>query len=138
MLASGDRAGGLVWCRRAAHQAAAAAMHADATAWLARAVELAGDDDRVELLLDFGASASRVGRVAEAEAAFADAARRARQSRDAVGLARAALGVGALGGGFEVRLLDDAQIALLKESLGALGVDDITWRSCSLPACRLR
>ena len=52
---------------------------------------------------------------------FGNAAAAAHAHGDATLLARAALGIGTLGGSFEVRMLDATQVALLEEASGRLG-----------------
>ena len=75
---------------------------------------------------------ARSGRIDDANAAYTSAARQARATADAASMARAALGVGTLGGGFEVRLLDDEQLALLREGLEALDTADSPLRATLL------
>ena len=55
---------------------------------------------------------------------YREAADLARRTRDARGLAEAALGFAAGLGGFEVRLVDGEQNDLLTEALAGLGEDD--------------
>jgi len=117
--AAGERAAAARWARVAGDRALADAMPAEAVAWFGLAREM-GDDDP-ELVLRDAEARSRAGDAEAARARFVDVTARARATGDAGQFARAALGVGAIGGGFEVRLLDASQIALLQEALDRIG-----------------
>ena len=117
--AAGDRTAAARWSLTAAEVAYRAAMYADAAEWFARAVSAASDLDAA-VRVRLADALSRSGQVAEANAEYLHAARQARASDDIPTLAAAALGLGTLGGGFEVRLLDADQLALLREALDGL------------------
>jgi tetratricopeptide (TPR) repeat protein len=111
---------------RAGEQSFGLVAYEEAAAWYGRALDLlrAGhhDDAREgELLLRCGEAHLAAGAVPAAREAYQQAAAMARGRDDADQLARAALGLGAGFGGFEVQLLDPVQVDLLEEALGALG-----------------
>jgi len=108
------------WARRAGDHASAAARHDEAVGWYRMAIRTQ-DHPAGELLVSLAESLTRVGELDEARVLFADAAAAARDDGDATLLARAALGIGTLGGSFEVRMLDATQVALLKEAADRLG-----------------
>lgn len=121
---AGEAEAATVWARRAADAAWRAAMYADAVVWYRRA---AGDEPDAELRCRLGDALSRTGQLDQADAEYMAAARDARRRGDVAALAHAALGIGTVGGGFEVKLLDDAKLTLLHEALAALGdVDSAT------------
>ncbi len=109
-----------VWAERAGEAAYAASMYAEAAAWFERALDPCPADTVAYRRLRRAEALSRCGRADEAEAELLDIARIARRTGDAELLGRAALGVGSLSGGFEVRQLDPAQQALLAEAIEAL------------------
>jgi tetratricopeptide (TPR) repeat protein len=118
--AAGAKVEAARWARRAGDQASAAARHDEAVGWYRMALS-AEDHPAAELLVSLAESLSRVGELDDARALFADAAAAARDRGDAPLLARAALGIGTLGGSFEVRMLDATQVALLEEAADRLG-----------------
>lgn len=81
----------------------------------------AGSADQVELLVDLGDALLGLGETSRAGDVFTDAARVARRLDRADLLASAALGFGAGLGGFEIRMADDRQAALLEEADRLLG-----------------
>lgn len=91
--------------------------------WYGRAVQALkpGDTREGDLQLHCGEAWLAAGDLSAARAAYDRAAELARAKGDAVQLARAALGLGAGLGGFEVQLLDPLQVDLLEEALTALG-----------------
>ncbi|HWC39632.1 MAG TPA: AAA family ATPase [Acidimicrobiales bacterium] len=108
------------WARRAGDLASAAARHDEAVGWYRMAL-VAEDDAAADLLVSLAESLSRVGELDDARVLFGEAAAAARAHGDATLLARAALGIGTLGGSFEVRMLDATQVALLEEAGDRLG-----------------
>jgi hypothetical protein len=123
LLAAGDLEQAVPWVRVAGDAAFDASMYADAARWYGRALQ-AGHDPPPMLLVRHADALSRCGRVEEANAQYRSAAAAARDASDADTLARAALGIGTVGGGFEVRLLEPAQRSLLQSALAALPVAD--------------
>lgn len=123
-LAAGNGADAVRWAAEAGQAALADARYDEAAQWLDRA--LAGADrvglDALTLRLQRADALSRSGHGDEARDAYLAVAAAARGVDDEV-FGRAALGVGALGGGFEIRLLDHAQVALLGEALDRLGAE---------------
>ena len=119
------------WSITAGRQAAAASMHADAAAWFERALRsrMTAADDHLDLLIEFAAAAARAGRSHDAENAFTDAVRLAREVGRADAFARAALGIGTIGGSFEVRVLDAGHQAVLREALERMEPGDSALRS---------
>jgi tetratricopeptide (TPR) repeat protein len=83
----------------------------------------AGDELRAEAWLGLGDARLRTGDDAAAADAFGAAAAVGRASDRPELLARAALGIGAGFGGFEVRLLDRRQLELLEEAVRVLPAD---------------
>ncbi|HUS62733.1 MAG TPA: AAA family ATPase, partial [Acidimicrobiales bacterium] len=79
-----------------------------------------GDRLRVRILIGLGETRLRTADAVGAAESFNAAASLARKQGDAEALAHAALGFGSGLGGFEIRLLDPRQIALLEEAAGAL------------------
>ena len=117
------------YCRRAGKRSLDMLAYEDAAQRFARAVELAtagavGEDLRIEALLDLGDARTRCGDLPAAAAAYEVAAASARRRNRPGQLARAALGLGAGLSGFEVRLYDQRQLDLLRESLARLGDSD--------------
>ncbi|GLZ48335.1 hypothetical protein Acsp06_45200 [Actinomycetospora sp. NBRC 106375] len=114
----------------AGRRAASALAFEDAAAAFERAAGLrsAGSAEHVETLLALGAARSALRGADDARTAFSAAAEGARGLRRGDLLARAALGDAAGLGGFEVRLLDPAQLDLLEEALAALPAGDSTLR----------
>lgn len=97
----------------------------EAATWYGRALDALTVEDRGgarqgELLLRQGEAHLAAGDIPAAREAYQQAAVVGRSCRDAHQLARAALGLGAGFGGFEVKLLDPVQIELLEEALAAL------------------
>lgn len=120
LLAAGDPDAGR-WAERAGEAAYSASMYAESAAWFERAIDCCRAAPAAPLRLRRAEALSRCGRVGEAEAEFLAVARIARDDRRNDLLARAALGVGSIGGGFEVRQLDPSQQALLAEAIERLG-----------------
>ena len=124
---AGDADKAIGYAERAARRAAAQLAHEDAALHYGRALEvldLSGAADparRLALLLELGEAQRRAGRFVASRETFEDAAGIARELGDTESLARAALGVSALS---EVGLLDEAIVALIEESLAALGDQD--------------
>ena len=121
---AGGEGRALDWALRAAQASFDALAYEEAATWYGRALDLlwaAGDDTRRgELLQRRGEACVAAGDLPAARDAYREAAEVARRRGDAGQLARAALGFGAGLGGFEVRLFDPAQVALLEEALAAL------------------
>lgn len=126
---AGETSAAAGWAARAGDAAFAAAMYAEAAEWYARA---GGPDAGAGIAVKLADALARSGRIDDANLAYADASRQARASGDAEALARASLGVGTLGGGFEVRLLDDEQLGLLHEVLDTLDTADSPLRATLL------
>jgi tetratricopeptide (TPR) repeat protein len=102
----------------------------DAASWYERALAVlrtkgteSGTVEECDILLRLGAAHHAAGDRPQARAAYEQAAQLARRRTDRQRLANAALGVGADLGGFEVQLLDPAQVDLLEEALEAIGPD---------------
>ena len=133
VINAGDNVEGARWCVVAAHRASASAMYADAANWLDRSLRLEdpsrNDLARAELLIDFATAAERAGRHQDSGAAYGEALLIAKASDDASIFGRAALGIGTLGGGFEVRILDVEQTALLENALDRMPTEDSALRS---------
>ena len=124
MAGGDDRA--LDWAVRAAERSFDLLAYEEAATWYGRALGVLwtghlGDAGRGELLIRQGEAHLAAGDIPAARAAYQEAAVIARRRGDAEQLARAALGLGAGFGGFEVRLLDPVQVELLEEALAALG-----------------
>ncbi|MCV2488054.1 AAA family ATPase [Geodermatophilus sp. YIM 151500] len=97
----------------------------EAAGWFTRALDALGDDGaddarRIDLLLALGEASLAAGDLARAREAYRRAAALAQRDRMPEQLARAALGLGAGLGGFEVQLLDVVQVELLERALAAL------------------
>jgi tetratricopeptide (TPR) repeat protein len=121
--AGDDRAVG--YAKAAAERSFGLLAYEEAASWYGRALDVLRanhPDDAMEgdLLLGCGQARAAAGDLPGARAAYEQAAVIARRAGDAEQLARAALGMGAGFGGFEVRLLDPVQIELLEEALDAL------------------
>ncbi len=112
------------WAERAGEWAFAASMYGEAAAWFERAQAWCADDAATRIRLRRAEALCRHGRVDEADREFLAIARAARLAGDGGLLARAALGVGSIGGGFEVRQLDPSQQALLTDAIECLGDAD--------------
>jgi tetratricopeptide (TPR) repeat protein len=127
--------------RRAAEYAVRAGRHnlrllayEDAAEWFTRALNALGDPEprsagRIDLHLALGEASLAAGDVPRARDAYLQAAALARHDRDPEQQARAALGLGAGLGGFEVQLLDVVQVELLEEALDALGPEPSVLRA---------
>jgi tetratricopeptide (TPR) repeat protein len=110
---------------RAAERTFELLAYEEAAAWYGRALELLratrpGSPREGDLLLRCGEAHLSAGELPAAREAYQQAAVIARNNGDAEQLARAALGLGAGLGGFEVQLLNPAQVELLEEALDAL------------------
>ena len=116
---------------RAAQRSWEVHAYDEAGHWYQRAVGAlsTGDPRESDLLLHLGEARVAAGDWPGAREAYERAAALARRDGDADGLARAALGLGAGLGGFEVQLLDPLQIDLLEEALAALGPDPSAMRA---------
>jgi tetratricopeptide (TPR) repeat protein len=128
----GDRPRAFDYSVRAGRHALGRLLYADALEHFSRALDLAEEEDdqpRLALLLELGDAAVRAGEWPRATEAFTAAAELARRLGRPEELARAALGLGAGLGGFEVRLFDQRQIDMLEEALQALADDDSSIRS---------
>ena len=118
----------------AGRRAMSALAFEDAAAAFDRAAALvpAVSAHRVELLLAVGEARSAIRGTEDAREAFTAAAELARHLRRGDLLARAALGYAAGLGGFEIRLLDQAQLRLLEEALDTLPTTDSPVRAALL------
>ena len=116
---------------RAAQRSWEVHAYDEAGHWYQRALGAltTGDPRESDLLLHLGEARVAAGDWPGAREAYEQAAALARRDGDAEGLARAALGLGAGLGGFEVQLLDPLQIDLLEEALAALGPDPSAMRA---------
>ena len=131
--AGDDRAAtrGVHAAERAARHAFEARAFEQAAEQFAMAIDAARDPEQLaDLGLAMGDALLRAGDWDRAAEAFTTSANLAREHGWADTLAEAALGVGADTGGFEVRLHDQRQIAMLTEALEGLGEE--------LPALRAR
>ncbi len=128
---AGDAEKAISYAERAARRAAAQLAHEDAVAHYERALEvldLSRDPDprrRLALLLELGEAQRRAGRFVASRETLERAAAIARELGDTDSLARAALGVSALS---EAGRLDEAIVALVQESLAAVGDEDSVLR----------
>jgi tetratricopeptide (TPR) repeat protein len=129
LLAAGPQArpDALAYSLLAAREATARLGHEDACAYYLRALDIvpergpSGAGERTEILLELAASHERTGRSDLAAQRFGQAADASRAAADAVGLARAALGIQTLGyrsGAQNAELLD-----LLREASRRLEAD---------------
>jgi len=110
---------------RAGERSFGVLAYEEAARWYRRAFDALQTDHRsdpraTELLLRRGEAELAAGDVPAAREAYRAAAVLAKASGDADQLARAALGLGAGFGGFEVQLLDPLQVDLLEDALQAL------------------
>jgi hypothetical protein len=112
--------------RAAAADAAARMAFADAVAHLERALPLLDTDagTRVAVLVELGESRRKAGRLALARAACLDAAALARAGGDDAGLARAALGLQAVGAKTGPSAEREQIIGLLQQAAGLTGLTD--------------
>jgi tetratricopeptide (TPR) repeat protein len=125
-----DRVRAVEYSRRAGQYALERRLYGDALEHFARALDVSEDqDDRLAITLALGDAAVRAGEWPRATEAFISAAELARRLGRPEELARAALGLGAGLGGFEVRLFDQRQIDLLEEALAALDPVDSSLRA---------
>jgi tetratricopeptide (TPR) repeat protein len=125
-----DRRSAVEYSRRAGERAAGQQLYADALEHFARALDVSEEDgQRLTLMLSLGEAAVRAGEWPRATEAFMAAAELARGMGRSDELARAALGLGAGLGGFEVRLFDQRQIDLLEEAMAALPSEDSALRA---------
>ena len=115
--AAGNRVQAAQWWQRAGERACAGAMYAEACECFEAARRAAEPDVPPALQCALAESLSRTGAQDEARDLFLEVARSARAAGDTALLTRAALGVGSIGGGFEIRVLDVEQVALLEEVL---------------------
>jgi class 3 adenylate cyclase len=124
---AGEADKAIEYAERAARRAAAQVAHEDAAVHYERALEVldfSSDSDparRLALLLELGQAQRRAGRFVLARETFESAAAIARELGDTASLARAALGMSAL---TEVGRVDEAIVALIEESLAAVGTED--------------
>ena len=116
---------------RAAEQSWQVHAYEEAAHWYGRAIDAlrSGDPREGDLLLHRGEARLAAGDLSGARAAYERAAALARIDGDAERLARAALGLGAGLGGFEIQLLDPLQVELLEEALAALGPEPSAMRA---------
>jgi tetratricopeptide (TPR) repeat protein len=116
---------------RAAEHSLQIHAYEEAAHWYGRALEplKPGDPRESDLLLHRGEARLAAGDLSGARAAYERAAALARTDGDAERLARAALGLGAGLGGFEIQLLDPLQVELLEEALAALGPEPSAMRA---------
>jgi tetratricopeptide (TPR) repeat protein len=125
-----DMARAIEYSTRAGEHALGQLRYADSVDHFARALELCEDEDlRLALSLSLGDAAVRAGEWPRATESFVAAADLARRLERPDELARAALGLGAGLGGFEVRLFDQRQIDLLEEALKCLPATDSSLRA---------
>jgi class 3 adenylate cyclase/tetratricopeptide (TPR) repeat protein len=89
-LAAGDSPKAVHYATRAGERALAQLAHHDAAAYFARALDLANDDQRLELLISLGEAQRRAGNPASPQTLL-DAAELAHDRRDIDALARATL-----------------------------------------------
>jgi tetratricopeptide (TPR) repeat protein len=132
MTGGDDRA--LAWAVRAAERSFEQLAYEEAAAWYGRALGVLwtanlGEAGRGELLIREGEAHLAAGDIPAAREAYQEAAAIARRRGDPEQLARAALGLGAGLGGFEVRLLDPVQVQLLEEALRTLDPEPSTLRA---------
>jgi predicted ATPase len=110
--------------RAAAADAAARLAFADAAAHLERALPLADADSvtRVDVLLELGEARRKAGRLALARATYLDAAALAQAGDDHARLARAALGLHAVGAKTGPSAEREQTIGLLQPAAGTTGL----------------
>ena len=124
-----DRARAVAAAMRAGNDAMAVLANEEAGEWFERALSLIRADtvdetDAIGPLLALGEARLRASELARARDAFVEAASIARRHGRSDDLARAALGLGAGLGGFEITLFDHVQIELLEEALRAVDPAD--------------
>jgi tetratricopeptide (TPR) repeat protein len=125
-----DRPKAVEYSIRAGHRALGQLLYAEAMDHFDRALDVSEDElVRLDLLVMLGDAAVRAGQWPRATDAYMAAAEMARKLGRPEKLARAALGLGAGLGGFEVRLFDQRQIDLLEEALQALPEEDSALRA---------
>ena len=125
-----DRTKAVEYSRRAGDRARGQLLYADALEHFRRALEVSQEEtERLGLLLSVGDAAVRAGEWPRGTDAYLAAAELSRVLGRPVELDRAAIGLGAGLGGFEVRLFDQRQIDLLEEALSALPVEDSALRA---------
>jgi len=139
--ALGDAHKAVDYCARAAERAFALGAYEESVTLHQRALQalaMQGRDDPrlLELRLALGASLWRAGAERQARETFARAADAARASRDALALARAALGLSTTAGLTGAR--DDEPLILLEEALAELGTDETPLRSLLLATLSMR
>lgn len=110
--------------RAAAADAAARMAFADAAAHLERALPLLDTDSatRVDVLLELGEARRKAGRLALARATYLDAAALTQAGGDHADLARAALGLHAVGAKTGPSAEREQTIALLQQAAGTTGL----------------
>jgi predicted ATPase len=112
--------------RAAAADAVTRMAFADAVAHLERALTLLDTDaaTRVDVLLELGEAGRKAGRLALARTTYLDAAALARTGSDHARLARAALGLQAVGAKTGPSAEREQTIAMLQQAAGATGLTD--------------
>ena len=112
--------------RAAAADAATRLAFADSVAHLERALSLLDTDaaTRVDVLLELGEARRKAGRLVLARATYLDAAALARAGGDQASLARAALGLQAVGAKTGPSAEREQTIAMLAQAVGASGLTD--------------
>ena len=128
-LGDADRA--VRWASAAAAAAFTSRAYAAAAQWWQRVAGVVEPDDprRSTVLLGRAEALLAAGDLDAARVVFEEAAALARSNDDPEALAAAALGYAAGLTGFEVRLHDQAQVALLTEALAALPTTDSVTRA---------
>ena len=124
-----ERARAVDAAMRAGYDAMAVLANEEAAEWFERALSLTGaapvdETDAIGPLLALGDARLRGSELPRARDAFVEAANIARRHGRSDDLARAALGLGAGLGGFEITLFDHVQIELLEEALRAVDSAD--------------
>jgi predicted ATPase len=129
------------YCLRAAHESVERLAYEDAVGHCSKALEglglagILGEEDRLELLLTRGDALRRAGEVARARGDYDQAVELARAGAASAQLARAALGVHALG--VESGASRDVVVDLLDEALDGFDDEDSALRAKVL-ACLAR
>jgi hypothetical protein len=113
-------------CRAAAVDASGHLAFADAAAHLERALPLVDADFavRLDVLLELGAAQRKAGQPALARATHLDAAALAKAKDDLAGLARAAVGLHAVGAKTGPSADREQTIGLLQQAAGPTGLED--------------